>query len=64
MTKKNTPNQIKNHPLFSESDYQYFTDKGYTEAEIIAFWNRDLNRGITTPIEHQPAFDLVSYLNE
>jgi len=53
---------IKSHPMYSESDYAYLTEKGYNENEIMTIWDRDHASGCD-PVHHQPAFDLVGYLN-
>jgi len=36
-----TPERIANHPMFSPSDLAYFRRKGYSDDEILAFWDRD-----------------------
>lgn len=55
-------NKLKNHPMFSQSDLDYFDSKGYSTDEILAFWDRDYKAG-NAPCIHTPAFDLVGYLN-
>lgn len=55
--------KIKNHKMYTKSDYEYFKNKGYTDEEIIAFWNRDLARDCE-PLRHRPAPDMVGYLNQ
>lgn len=32
---------IENHPQFTSADYEYLSDKGYTDAEIIEIWAKD-----------------------
>ena len=51
------------HPMYTESDYAYFSCKGYTDAEIVAFWDRDMARGCE-PLVHKKAPDVVGYLNQ
>lgn len=36
---------ILNHPQYHINDYNYFKQKGYTNKEILAFWDRDLKEG-------------------
>jgi hypothetical protein len=36
---------IVEHPLYSETDYSYFKGRGYSEEEILNFWDRDLKSG-------------------
>ena len=43
--------RMKAHPMYTPSDLAYFREKGYTDDEIIAFWDRDLARG-HRPVEH------------
>lgn len=38
-------NQIKSHPQYTAADYEYLSEKGYTDAEILNFWDRDLSQG-------------------
>jgi len=38
-------NAIKSHAMYSESDYAYLSGKGYSDDEIIAFWDRDAAMG-------------------
>ena len=45
---------LKRHPMYTESDLQYFLRKGYTHDEIIAFWDRDFAAG-HEPLHHRPA---------
>lgn len=44
--------RIANHPMYSPSDLKYLRDKGYTDAEILAFWDRDHGMG-HQPVEHR-----------
>lgn len=52
---------IRNHSQYSESDYSYLRNKGYTNKEIITMWNRELTRH---PVEHIAPFDIVGYINQ
>lgn len=36
---------ILNHPQYHINDYNYFKQKGYTNKDILAFWDRDLKEG-------------------
>ena len=50
---------VKNHQNYSESDYEYLKNKGYTDAEIGRIWDRE-----DGPCRHDTkAFDIVGYLN-
>ncbi len=37
--------QLTNHPQHTDADYEYLSGKGYTDTEIKAIWDRDLNQG-------------------
>jgi hypothetical protein len=54
--------RVIRHPNFTVSDYSYLSDKGYSDREILAFWNRDAKQG-KTGVTHKHAFDVVGYLN-
>lgn len=54
---------IRNHPMYTDSDYDYFRGKGYTDAEILAFWDRDFTRG-EKPLVHRHAPDIVGFLSQ
>lgn len=50
---------IKKHANYSESDYKYLKNKGYTDMEIVEIWNRQ-----TEPCFHvNRPFDIVAFLN-
>ena len=50
-TKKfNPPADLKSHPMFSETDYDYFRGKGYNDSEIKKFWDRDSKNG-NSPVD-------------
>ena len=55
MTEKITNNGdrcIEDHPMYSASDLAYFRAKGYSDAEILAFWDRDHAAGVK-PVIHR-----------
>lgn len=57
----NTPKYLRNHEMYADYDYEYLHNKGYTNREILAIWQRDSNRGCT-PIAQAPQIpDVVSY---
>ncbi len=43
--------RIRQHAMFSESDLRYLRVKGYTDEEILAFWDRDHAMG-KEPVIH------------
>ena len=49
---KDTAERIRNHPMYSASDLKYLRKKGYSDAEILAFWNRDHRLGCK-PVHHR-----------
>ncbi len=36
---------LKVHPLWSQTDFEYFRGKGYSNQQILEFWDRDLRLG-------------------
>lgn len=50
-TKEDLATRIREHAMFSESDLRYLRAKGYTDDEILAFWDRDHAMG-KTPVNH------------
>ena len=44
--------RIASHPMYSPSDLKYLRAKGYSDEEILAFWDRDHGRGCE-PVEHR-----------
>ena len=52
---------IKQHGMYSASDYSYLTNRGYTDKEIKTIWDRDLSIG-KTPLIHKKAPDIVGQL--
>ena len=55
---KSTAERIANHPMYTPSDLAYFRTKGYSDVEILAFWDRDQARGCE-PVHHRPAPNVV-----
>lgn len=49
---------LKSHPMWSQSDHDYFKGKGYEDHEIKALWDRDHAAGVS-PVQHQKAPDVV-----
>jgi phosphotransferase system IIA component len=41
---KKSGRAIKDHPLFSKADYEALKEKGYSDDEIMAIWDRDSKR--------------------
>jgi hypothetical protein len=36
---------LKNHTMWSQSDFESLRGKGYTNQKVLEFWNRDLRLG-------------------
>ena len=53
--------RIANHPMNTPSDLAYLRGKDYTNAEILAFWDRDLALGCE-PVIHRPIPDVIGRL--
>ena len=51
-SKKSTADRIADHPMYSDSDLKYLRNKGYSDTEILAFWDRDHGMGCK-PVEHR-----------
>jgi len=51
-TKETTAERIAKHPMYSPSDLKYLRKKGYSDAEILAFWDRDHGLGCK-PVQHR-----------
>jgi hypothetical protein len=49
---KSTADRIAKHPMYSPSDLKYLRGKGYSDDEILAFWDRDHGLGCK-PVEHR-----------
>ena len=45
--------QIKSHPQFSQTDYDYFRGKGYSDAEILRKWDSEKGSPPTDWKKHQ-----------
>lgn len=43
---------LHRHPMYSNSDLRYLRKKGYSDEEILAFWDRDHADG-KTPVHHR-----------
>lgn len=53
---KAAPNDaIRRHANYHPADYTYLRNKGYTDAEILAIWDRDAAQG-KGPQKHQVQF--------
>ena len=54
MSKKEqtTADRIAKHPMYSPSDLKYLRKKGYSDQEILAFWDRDHGLGCK-PVHHR-----------
>jgi len=44
---------LKAHPLWSQTDFEYFRGKGYSNQQILEFWERDLRLGCK-PVNRKP----------
>ena len=44
--------RIAKHPMYSPSDLKYLRQKGYSDQEILAFWDRDHGLGCK-PVQHR-----------
>lgn len=49
---------IKKHPMYTNSDYQHLSGKGYSDDEIKKLWDRDHKAG-NEPLVHKKAPDVV-----
>ena len=52
--KQSNAERIAGHPMYSASDLAYLRRKGYGDAEILAFWDRDHAAG-AKPVHHENA---------
>ena len=48
-----THHMIINHPLFSQSDFEFLASHGKSESEILEMWNRDWLQGHRLPLHHR-----------
>ena len=55
---KNIADRIAKHPMYSPSDLKYLRKKGYSDDEILAFWDRDHGLG------HKPVQHRFTYIGE
>jgi len=63
-TKTNETHRLAKHPMFSASDLAYLRGKGYSDDEVLAFWDRDHAHGCK-PCHHREATDaLIEALRE
>ena len=46
MKRTNPNNAIERHPNYHAADYAYLCEKGYSDAEILAIWDRDVALGL------------------
>jgi hypothetical protein len=44
---------LKAHPQWSRTDFEYFRGKGYSNQQILEFWDRDLRLGCQ-PLNWKP----------
>ena len=49
------------HPMYTPSDLAYLRGRGYDDAEVLAFWDRDA-RQRKGPLTHGPIPDVVGRL--
>jgi len=45
---------LKAHLLWSQTDFEYFRGRGYSNQQVLEFWNRDLRLGCT-PLHWNPS---------
>ena len=51
------PKKVKNHRRFVLKDYQYLSEKGYSDDEIIVIWNKDIRQSVTMDLLWLEKFD-------
>ncbi len=51
-SKTTIADRIAKHPMYEPSDLKYLRDKGYSDQEILAFWDRDHGLGCK-PVAHR-----------
>ena len=49
---KDITDRVQSHPMYSASDLKYLRKKGYSDEEILAFWDRDHSLG-HEPVQHR-----------
>lgn len=42
------PRSVFTHRYYEEEDYNYLSQKGYTDEEIVEIWNRDIKHDIVS----------------
>lgn len=52
---------LKSHKMYSKSDYDYLSEKGYDADEIKVLWDRDTKAG-HGPVQHREIPDVVGHL--
>jgi len=45
---------LKAHPLWSQTDFEYFRGRGYSNQQVLEFWDRDLRLGCQ-PLHWDPS---------
>lgn len=60
--RKTTLSALKKHPMWSDSDFSYFKDKGYTHDEIKNLWDSDHKRG-EKPLTHKKAPNVTGMMS-
>ncbi|TAN72322.1 MAG: hypothetical protein EPN20_03820 [Magnetospirillum sp.] len=45
---------LKAHPQWSQTDFEYFRGRGYSNQQILEFWERDLRLGCR-PLQWDPS---------
>ena len=56
--------KIRAHKQYTEVDYAYLSEKGYSNAEILAIWDRDTAWGKEPATRYAAIPDIVGYLNK
>lgn len=57
MKKANKTNAIENHANYHAADYDYLREKGYSDDEILAIWDRDAALGKPAQQHHNKPFN-------
>ncbi|MFW5841553.1 MAG: hypothetical protein ACOCZE_13300 [Planctomycetota bacterium] len=63
MTQRTASKRIRIHANYSAADYAYLREKGYSDDEILAIWDRDRGLGKPAQLHTAKPFDIVGYLN-
>lgn len=56
--------KIRAHKQYTEVDYEYLSKKGYSNAEILAIWDRDAAEGVEPVTFYKRIPDIVGYFNK